>query len=137
MLQFKTLATLNWRREVNVGTRAVVKPEEVKGNLKGYKGVRRETAAHPHALGSYAGGEVKTARMADGPRFTAEEGILLRRIASGSSVKEIAGQLRLPRESLYRLMGDLRRKTGATDDTALAVWALRNMGTLERRGGDR
>jgi hypothetical protein len=38
---------------------------------------------------------------------------------------------------LYRLLGDLRRKTGVVDDTALAVWVLRNMGSLERRGGER
>jgi hypothetical protein len=51
----------------------------------------------------------------------------------------MASQMRLPRESLYRLIGDLRRKTGATSDTALAVWVLRNMGsgTSERRGGSR
>ena len=61
------------------------------------------------------------------PRFTAEETILLRGLASGASSKEMAVQMRLPRESLYRLIGDLRRKTGATSDTALAVWVLRNM----------
>ena len=46
------------------------------------------------------------------PRFTAEETILLRGLASGASSKEMAAQMRLPRESLYRLIGDLRRKTG-------------------------
>ena len=73
------------------------------------------------------------------PRFTAEETILLRGLASGASSKEMAAQMRLPRESLYRLIGDLRRKTGATSDTALAVWVLRNMGVggSERRGGGR
>jgi DNA-binding CsgD family transcriptional regulator len=73
------------------------------------------------------------------PRFTAEEVILLRGLASGSTAKEMAGQMRLPRESLYRLMGDLRRKTGASTDTALAVWVLRNMapGGGDRRGGGR
>jgi DNA-binding CsgD family transcriptional regulator len=73
------------------------------------------------------------------PRFTAEETILLRGLASGASSKEMAAQMRLPRESLYRLMGDLRRKTGATSDTALAVWVLRNMSSSagERRGGAR
>jgi DNA-binding CsgD family transcriptional regulator len=73
------------------------------------------------------------------PRFTAEETILLRGLASGASSKEMAAQMRLPRESLYRLIGDLRRKTGATSDTALAVWVLRNMGAggSERRGGGR
>lgn len=73
------------------------------------------------------------------PRFTAEETILLRGLASGSSSKEMAAQMRLPRESLYRLIGDLRRKTGATSDTALAVWVLRNMSSTagERRGGAR
>lgn len=73
------------------------------------------------------------------PRFTAEETILLRGLASGSSSKEMAAQMRLPRESLYRLMGDLRRKTGASSDASLAVWVLRNLGSggSERRGGGR
>jgi DNA-binding CsgD family transcriptional regulator len=71
------------------------------------------------------------------PRFTSEETILLRGLASGASSKEMAAQMRLPRESLYRLIGDLRRKTGATSDTALAVWVLRNMSASERRGGAR
>ena len=73
------------------------------------------------------------------PRFTAEETILLRGLASGASSKEMAAQMRLPRESLYRLIGDLRRKTGASTDAALAVWVLRNMGSTggERRGGGR
>ena len=73
------------------------------------------------------------------PRFTGEETILLRGLAAGASSKEMAAQMRLPRETLYRLIGDLRRKTGATSDTALAVWFLRNMstGAGERRGGGR
>jgi DNA-binding CsgD family transcriptional regulator len=73
------------------------------------------------------------------PRFTAEETILLRGLASGASSKEMAAQMRLPRETLYRLIGDLRRKTGASTDTALAVWVLRNMssGAGERRSGGR
>jgi DNA-binding CsgD family transcriptional regulator len=73
------------------------------------------------------------------PRFTAEETSLLRGFASGATSKEMAAQMRLPRESLYRLIGDLRRKTGATSDTALAVWVLRNMSSTagERRGGAR
>lgn len=73
------------------------------------------------------------------PRFTVEETILLRGLASGASSKEMAAQMRLPRESLYRLMGDLRRKTGATTDTALAVWVLRNLDSAgcERRAGGR
>jgi DNA-binding CsgD family transcriptional regulator len=73
------------------------------------------------------------------PRFTAEETILLRGLASGASSKEMAAQMRLPRESLYRLIGDLRRKTGSSSDTALAVWVLRNLGSSggERRGGGR
>jgi DNA-binding CsgD family transcriptional regulator len=73
------------------------------------------------------------------PRFTTEETILLRGLASGATSKEMAAQMRLPRESLYRLIGDLRRKTGASTDAALSVWVLRNMssGAGERRDGSR
>lgn len=71
------------------------------------------------------------------PRFTGEETILLQGLASGATSKEMAAQMRLPRESLYRLIGDLRRKTGASSDTALSVWVLRNKGSggSDRGGG--
>jgi len=97
------------------------------------------SAANPHWVGSSAGNEerAKSAAPATEPRFTAEESILLRSLATGNTLKEMAGQLRLPRESLFRLLGDLRRKTGVADDTALAVWVLRNMSTSDRRGGER
>jgi DNA-binding CsgD family transcriptional regulator len=86
------------------------------------------------AVAAVAGKEASTA-----PRFTAEETILLRGLASGASSKDLAGQMRLPRESFYRLIDDLRRKTAVSSDTALAVWVLRNMssGAGETRGGRR
>ena len=116
--------------------REPVKAGEFKSDFAGSKSVK---TVHPHSVGSYAGSgdRARTAPSGLGPRFTAEETILLRSLATGNSVKEIAGQLRLPRESLYRLLGDLRRKTGVADDTALAVWVLRNMGSTDRRGGER
>jgi DNA-binding CsgD family transcriptional regulator len=97
------------------------------------------SASNPHWVGSSVGnGErINPAGTPSAPRFTAEESILLRSLATGNTMKEMAGQLRLPRESLFRLLGDLRRKTGVPDDTALAVWVLRNMGRTDRRGGDR
>lgn len=101
--------------------------------------MKSATAASPHWMGSSTGNPERTRLGGNGagPRFTAEESILLRSLATGNTVKEMAGQLRLPRESLFRLMGDLRRKIGVADNTALAVWVLRNMGSLERRSGDR
>lgn len=73
------------------------------------------------------------------PQFSAEESIVLHNLAQGSSIKEISRQLRLSRMNLYRLMGDLRRKTGTADDVALSVWVLRNMNGLggESRSGVR
>jgi DNA-binding NarL/FixJ family response regulator len=72
-----------------------------------------------------------------GQQFTAEETIFLRGLAKGNTVKQIARLLRLPRESLFRVLGDLRNKTGMLSDTALAVWALRNVGSLDRRSAER
>lgn len=98
----------------------------------------REAPQRPHTAPSpVAAAAGKSAPVA--PRFTAEETILLRGLASGSTSKEMAAQMRLPRESLYRLISDLRRKTGASSDASLAVWVLRNMGSSggERRGGGR
>jgi DNA-binding NarL/FixJ family response regulator len=114
-------------------TRAPVRTPELRTAIKS------ATAANPDWAGSSTGSADRASSVANGTglRFTAEESILLRSLATGNTVKEMAGQLRLPRDSLFRLMGDLRRKTGVSDDTALAVWVLRNMGSLQRRGGDR
>jgi DNA-binding CsgD family transcriptional regulator len=67
------------------------------------------------------------------PHFSAEESILLDNLGAGSSISQISRQLRLSRMNLYRLLGDLRRKTGTADDVALSVWVLRNM---RGQGGD-
>ena len=114
-------------------TREQLRTPEVRTAMKSM------SAANPHWVGSSVGsGEgTKPAGMGWGARFTAEESILLRSLATGNTVKEMAGQLRLPRESLFRLLGDLRRKIGVADDTALAVWVLRNMGRTDRRVCDR
>jgi DNA-binding CsgD family transcriptional regulator len=97
--------------------------------------IKSVSAPNPHWAGSSSGDRQSAKPAVPGlaARFTAEESILLRSLATGNTVKEMAGQLRLPRESLFRLLGDLRRKTGAADDTALAVWVLRNMRTGDRR----
>jgi DNA-binding CsgD family transcriptional regulator len=47
------------------------------------------------------------------PHFSAEESILLDNLGAGSSISQISRQLRLSRMNLYRLLGDLRRKTGS------------------------
>jgi DNA-binding NarL/FixJ family response regulator len=114
-------------------TRELAKTLEVRSAMKSV------SIPNPHWAGSSAenGQNTKPSVQGLAPRFTTEESILLRSLATGNTVKEMAGQLRLPRESLFRLLGDLRRKTGVADDTALAVWVLRNMRTAERRGCDR
>jgi DNA-binding NarL/FixJ family response regulator len=101
--------------------------------------IKTASAPNPHWAGSSTriGQSSRLAVPGLATRFTTEESILLRSLATGNTVKEMAGQLRLPRESLFRLLGDLRRKTGVADDTALAVWVLRNMRTGDRRGSDR
>jgi DNA-binding NarL/FixJ family response regulator len=58
-------------------------------------------------------------------QFTGEETILLRRLAAGSSVKQIGRQLRLSRPALLRQLGDLRRRVSVDDDVELAAWARR------------
>ena len=55
--------------------------------------------------------------------FTTEETILLRCLATNSSLEDIARQLRLCRGLLLRQLGELRRKAGVGDDVALAAWA--------------
>jgi DNA-binding NarL/FixJ family response regulator len=91
----------------------------------------------PAAVGLAIGGPVPAqngpAERPATPKFSEEERILLQNLAGGSSIKEISGQLRLSKGNLYRLLGDLRRKTGTVDDLALSVWVLRNLGG---RGGD-
>ena len=114
-------------------------PIREEGKRPGSRAMKSVSGGNPHRAGSSSGTLERATSAETGlaPRFTSEESILLRSLATGNTVKEMAGQLRLPRESLFRLLGDLRRKTGAADDTALAVWVLRNMRTGDRRGGDR
>jgi DNA-binding CsgD family transcriptional regulator len=57
------------------------------------------------------------------PNFTAEETILLRRLANGSTTEQIGRQLRLSPTEVARLLGDLQRKVGVADDKQLAAWA--------------
>ena len=114
-------------------------PTREEAKKPGSRAMKSVSVGNPHWAGS-SSGKLERATSAEtglAPRFTSEESILLRSLATGNTVKEMAGQLRLPRESLFRLLGDLRRKTGAADDTALAVWVLRNMRTGDRRAGDR
>jgi DNA-binding NarL/FixJ family response regulator len=91
---------------------------------------------------SQAGGQDRGIMQTPGPnelglRFTTEETILLRGLAKGNTIKQIARLLRLPRESLFRVLGDLRNKTGMLNDTTLAAWALRNVGSLDRWSAER
>ena len=93
---------------------------------------------HEPPVGEYRWGIMQTRGPNEpGPRFTVEETIFLRGLAKGNTVKQIARLLRLPRESLFRVLGDLQNKTGMLNDTALAVWALRNVGSLDRRSAER
>lgn len=96
------------------------------------------SALRSHSMESYGdGGRPAVARVEATPQFTAEETILLRGLAKGNTIKEVARLLRLPREALFRVLSDLRNKTGMLNDTALAVWALRNVGSLDRRSAER
>jgi len=98
---------------------------------------RTGRALHPQSE-SYSTSEVyKVAKISAALQFTAEETILLRGLAKGNSVKQIARLLRLPRESLFRVLGDLRKKTGMLNDGALAAWALRNVACLDQRSAER
>jgi DNA-binding CsgD family transcriptional regulator len=98
-----------------------------------YNETRNGRALHPRSE-SYG---ISVAKINAALQFTAEETILLRGLAKGNSVKQIARLLRLPREALFRVLGDLRTKTGMLNDGALAAWALRNVGCLDQRSAER
>jgi DNA-binding CsgD family transcriptional regulator len=118
---------------------------EARGNMStrepprfGQHGTQEDSRRSKHgSLGLAIGGPAPARKVeyaeAPAPQFSAEESILLRNLAGGSSIKEISGQLRLSKGNLYRLLSDLRRKTGTTDDLELSVWVLRN---LRGRAGD-
>ncbi|GAC1673940.1 MAG: hypothetical protein NVS9B4_28230 [Candidatus Acidiferrum sp.] len=67
------------------------------------------------------------------PCFTGEETIVLRALAAGDNCRQIGRDLRMPNGALFRILSDLRQKTGAIDDVALAVWSLRHSKSSERR----
>lgn len=76
---------------------------------------------------------VRKTELLMAPGFTGEEKILLRGLATGRSAKQVGRDLKLPKLTMYQLLGDLQRKTGAADDVALAVWAVRHMKNPDQR----
>jgi len=79
-----------------MATRAQVRTPELRTARKSGR------AANPRWVGSSAGnGDAKPEGNGLGLRFTAEELILLRSLATGNTTKQMAGQSRLPRESLF------------------------------------
>ena len=71
------------------------------------------------------------------PVFTVEESAVIRAFASGKSDKQVCAELRMPLQSFYRLMRDLKEKTGACDRIALIVWAVRHGPSRDKRESDR
>lgn len=71
------------------------------------------------------------------PVFTQEESIVLRALVAGKNKKRICAHMRMDAGDFYRVLRDLRTKTGARDVSGLVIWALQNANTGDRRGEDR
>jgi DNA-binding NarL/FixJ family response regulator len=67
------------------------------------------------------------------PTFTTEEAIIMRALVAGKTDKEIRNNLRLPANSFYRVMRDLREKTGTDNNLSLSIWAQRRMKNCDQR----
>ncbi len=99
---------------------------------RGESGLSRSATLHM-ATGPGAAGLPPQPGALPVANFTEEERILLRGLAAGKTAQEVGRDLRLPKPVMYRLLGKLRRKTGAADDIALAVWVVRHMKNPDRR----
>ncbi|MGD0545263.1 MAG: hypothetical protein ABSB65_12705 [Candidatus Acidiferrales bacterium] len=67
------------------------------------------------------------------PVFTVEEGIVMRALVAGETVKKICASLRLTTSLFHRLMRDLREKTGTDTNLSLTIWAQRRMKNCDQR----
>lgn len=70
-------------------------------------------------------------------RLTGEESILLRALVAGHDQKRICKDLRMDTGTFYRLLRDLREKTGAADPVGLVIWALRQANNGDQRTEER
>lgn len=61
------------------------------------------------------------------PCLTMEEKIVLRAIAGGKDAKEVRTELHISSDTMFRILYELRKKTGAADYVGLGVWAVRQM----------
>jgi DNA-binding CsgD family transcriptional regulator len=71
------------------------------------------------------------------PRLTVEESAVVRAFASGKTDKQICSELRIPLQAFYRLLRDLKEKTGASDRVGLLVWSLRQGPARDKRESER
>jgi len=71
------------------------------------------------------------------PRLNVEESAVVRAFAAGKTDKQICSELRIPLQSFYRLLRDLKEKTGASDRVGLLVWSLRQGPARDKRETER
>jgi DNA-binding NarL/FixJ family response regulator len=69
--------------------------------------------------------------------FTVEESIVMRAVSAGKGDKQLCIELRMPLQSLQRLLRDLMAKTRTSDRTGLLVWALRQKQSPDSRESER
>ena len=70
-------------------------------------------------------------------QLTEEESILMRALIAGHSQKQICRDLRMNSGMFYRLLRDLREKSGASDKIGLMVWGLRQAKNGDQRAEER
>lgn len=78
-----------------------------------------------------------TERPTSSAELTQEESILVRALIAGHNQKQICKDLRMDSGMFYRLLRELREKTGAADKIGLVVWGLRRAKNGDQRTEER
>jgi DNA-binding NarL/FixJ family response regulator len=67
------------------------------------------------------------------PALTGEEAIVLRALAGGRTDRQVRKELHMSAGAFFRMMRDMREKTGTVDNISLIVWAKQQIKGADQR----
>jgi DNA-binding NarL/FixJ family response regulator len=67
------------------------------------------------------------------PTFTSEESIVLRALARGRTDRQVCCDLRMDPTNFLRMMREMRKKIGTSDNVSLIEWAKQRVKGIDQR----
>ena len=67
------------------------------------------------------------------PALSGEEGIVLRALAAGQTDRQVCRDLHMAATTFLRMMRDMRKKIGVTDNVSLIAWATQQIKDGDQR----